>query len=433
MNQHNASRTLTPIKAVMIGISILAMAPTIYATVERITTQDGVIPETFFGMHIHGMEVPRPGMRAPDQWPSVPFGSWRLLGGYVDWPELEPEKGQWKFSTLDQYVDLAEQHHVDVLLPLVFSPQWASSRPKEKSQYSPGNAAPPLDMNAWTTYVRTVATRYKGRIHEYEIWNEPNVPNIFSGTPDQMLELTKEASLVLKEVDPSVTVVSPSAAYNGLSWLQTFLQKGACKYVDVVGFHFYANTPEDVLPLASQVREAMTRSGCGSKPLWDTEAGWEITNDRLAVEAGGKGRYGRVLSNSEGAAYVARAYVINWASGISRFYWYAWDDGETGLIEPNTAKPKPAAVAYTEVEKWLVGAEMTACDHYDATWNCHIQRSNGYSGWIVWNTNGPYNFVVAPAWHVLNWRDLEGNDHAFRRAFHIQITQEPILLENRAQ
>ncbi len=59
--------------------------------------------------------------------------------------------------------------------------------------------------------MRTVATRYKGVIHSYEIWNEPNLKGTFTGDTKAMLELSRSAYQVLKSVDPTIIVVSPAA------------------------------------------------------------------------------------------------------------------------------------------------------------------------------------------------------------------------------
>ena len=249
MNRPRSQR-LWPLAVPLLCLaSMLAIVPAICAQLVRTPTPASTIPHTYFGMHIHGMVTPRPGNTRPAGWPTVPFGSWRLLAAYVDWPQLEPARGQWNFAALDRYLQLAEQHHVEVLLPLVLSPAWASSRPNEKSSYSPGNAAPPANLDDWQTYVRTVATRYKGRISDYEIWNEPSVRTFFSGTPDEMVALTREASRILKEVDPRNVVVSPSAAEGGTSWLDQFLAAGGGKYVNVIGYHFYVrHDPEAMVP-----------------------------------------------------------------------------------------------------------------------------------------------------------------------------------------
>ncbi|MBD2101106.1 beta-galactosidase [Leptolyngbya sp. FACHB-261] len=73
------------------------------------------IPSDLFGMHIHEAAGVTP-------WPTVPFASWRLHDAYVGWSYLEPEKGRWDFSKLDRYVALAQEHQVEILLPLQFPP-----------------------------------------------------------------------------------------------------------------------------------------------------------------------------------------------------------------------------------------------------------------------------------------------------------------------
>ena len=137
----------------------------------------------YFGMHVHNT----------NHWPSTSFGSLRLWDAGVTWPNLEPSKGQWNFATLDKFVALSEQSNVQVLMTLGFSPQWASARPNEACPYGPGEAAEPQDIQDWRDFIQAVATRYKGRIHEYDIWNEPSDPNFFTGTPAKMVELASEA------------------------------------------------------------------------------------------------------------------------------------------------------------------------------------------------------------------------------------------------
>ena len=61
----------------------------------------------------------------------------------VTWADLEPQPGQWRFETLDRYVELARERNIEVLLPLGMSPTWASARPGEVSSYGAGATAEP--------------------------------------------------------------------------------------------------------------------------------------------------------------------------------------------------------------------------------------------------------------------------------------------------
>ncbi|MCT7972271.1 GH39 family glycosyl hydrolase [Laspinema olomoucense] len=392
------------------------------------------IPATLFGMHLHHVAtIPtyrtNPPITEETPWPSVPIPTWRLVAAYVDWFALEPRKGEWNFEILDKSLELAEKHQVEPLMYLGFSPRWASQRPDEPSAFGPGKAAPPQNIEDWRNYVRTVATRYKGRIHYYELWNEPNgYKRFYTGTISEMLELCREAYQILKEVDPTITVVSPSATGDwgsspGVEWLDEFLSQGGGDYADVIGYHFYVmpGPPENMVPLIQKVKAVMAKHGQNHKPLWNTECSW------LGDEA--------FFSEDNAAAYVARSYVLNWAAGVERLYWFAWDSTsgvQIHLTRSDHETLTPAGVAYAEVQKWLVGAQMRSCEaQWDQTWICSLERDRRYRGWIVWNPQKELMLSVPEDWEIEGVRDLTGDRHTGSIDL-VKIGPTPILLENSA-
>ncbi len=353
----------------------------------------GEVPADYFGMHIH-----REGTSTP--WPTVPFDTWRLWDAHVAWPDLEPQPGKWNFTLLDSYLKLAEDHHVRVLLPLALSPKWASARPNESSTYQPGFAAEPRQMTDWDNYVRAVVQHCKGRVQAYEIWNEPNYKIFWSGQTDQLVNMTKDAHDIIKSVDPHAIVVSPSATSGtkGVAWLNDFLQQGGGRYVDVIGFHFYAQTPEAMVPLIEQVKQSMTSHQVGSLAVWNTETGWAKPKPFPSAELG--------------AAYLTRAYLLNWAAGVKRLYWYAWDNHSFVSIETtesDNASLTPAGRAYGTVHKWLVGAQLQSCDMaLDHTWTCSLQRDHR-NEWVVWNQDREIDMSLPKAWRAQTSTNTDGN------------------------
>ena len=374
------------------------------------------IPATFFGMHIHRAPVSTP-------WPSVPFKAWRLWDTHTTWAQLEPRKGDWDWRMLDRTVDLAQSHGVEVLYTMGRSPRWASARPNDRGRNpnaEPGGMAEPRDLEDWRNYVRKVATRYKGRIKAYEVWNEPNLPNFYSGTPEAMVSLAREAYTVLKQVDPTITVVSPSAVGpTGLPWLEEYLKLGGGKYADVIGYHFYVRgqDPEAMLGFIDQVHEITRKYGVADKPLWNTEAGW-LQPYRIDPQ--------------DGPAFMARAYILNWADGVSRFYWYAWDNqgARVRMTEDDEATSTPTARAYAELQRWMVGARMDSVKKDDATWICQLSR-DGMNSWILWNPDHNTRFDVPRAWGVGTVRRLSGDSASFSGG-KIEVGTTPILVEKSA-
>ena len=395
------------------------------ACAARLVPPSEPIPRAFFGLHIHHLTQPTP-------WPQVSFGSWRLWDAYVVWPNVEPQKRQWDFSHLDRYISLAESHGVEILLPLGLTPGWASSRPKERSGYEPGNAAEPRDISDWREYVREVATRYKGRIHAYEIWNEPNLSDFFSGRPDTMLELAREAYVVLKQVDQTVLVVTPSATGpTGIAWLERYLKMGGGAYADVIGFHFYVTPeePEAMLVLGERLRAVLEENHLASKPLWNTETGWLIEN-RLSKVSAQNSSFSKVLTLDEASAYVARSYLLSWAMGVRRFYFYSWDSEVGGLTEADGETLKSPATAFAETEKWLEGAQMVSCfPDRTGTWICELTRP-GHRAWVVWNPARSLEFKIPEAWTVAEERELSGRRLSLSPAAVVSIGPAPVLLES---
>lgn len=367
-----------------------------------------IIPESYFGLHIHHLSYPSP----TTPWPGMAVPQWRLWDAVVTWPDLEPSKGQWQFQRLDNYVALAQQHGTGLLLPLAMTPSWAAARPL--------STAEPRDLEDWRNYVRTIVTRYKGRIQAYEIWNEPNLPDFWTGNIDQMLALTKEASAIIHRVDPQAIVVSPSPTTDyGIPWLVEFLKKGGGQFVDVIGYHFYLipNTklPEEMLPVIQRVRQVISESGSGNKPLWNTEMGW------LAPA--------QFDSEEVAAGFLARAFILGWAAGLQRFYWYAWDNRSLAIVTYKEAEHRvtPAGTAYKVMQEWLVGAKMDSCiENGDHSWTCQLSRS-ARKQWIVWNPQGTRKFEVPGAWHVKSATPLLQEPSALHGA-NIEIGPTPILL-----
>jgi hypothetical protein len=176
----------------------------------------------------------------------------------------------------------------------------------------------------------------------------------------------------------------------------------------------------------------MAQNHVAGKPLWNTEAGWFIENRMTKVKPR-EGSFSRVLTLEEASSYVARCYLLNWALGISRFYFYSWDSEVGGLTEEDGKTLKPPARAYAEIESWLVGARMISCfSDQQETWTCELERA-GYRAWIVWNPGQQIPFKIPEAWPVEQSRDLSGNRQSLPPHSVVPIGPSPLLFESRAR
>lgn len=414
------------------------------------------VPKQYFGMHFFYTAA---DMRWPGEKPTgLPesVGSWRLWQAYgTEWRHLEPEKGVWQFEYLDRYVTQAQAKGMDLLLTLGQTPGWASARPNEPTGPGLGNAAEPGDMQDWANYIRRVATRYRGKIKYYEIWNEPIFTEIeprlnqkgqagfFSGSAAKMVQMTRIAAQVIHEIDPQAKVVSPSVAghHQGLKRLEAFLNAGGGDAVDIVGFHFYfvdTTSPEALPPFVQRVRQVMERHGIAQKPIWNTESGLIIQgpNRKLVtpLAKSGKGVLGVVLDDKTAGDLVARYLILGANAGLERYFWFAWDSGSMGFFSgPKPRTLNKGATAYATTSRWLAGAQLGPCTDAGGVWRCVLtDPSTGDQALLIWTAQRNRSVGLGSNWKLQNFESLygeEGRLNVSQGGAVVGLTGAPMLLK----
>jgi beta-glucosidase/6-phospho-beta-glucosidase/beta-galactosidase len=90
---------------------------------------------------------------------------------WISWESVEPTQGSYSWDVLDKVVATAERKNTKLMLILLRAPAWAAP-----------NGGIPRDKQLYARFVSTVATRYKGRVGAYEVWNEANLAGETGGT-----------------------------------------------------------------------------------------------------------------------------------------------------------------------------------------------------------------------------------------------------------
>lgn len=397
------------IKAVFVAFSLFLSGQHIALASSAPITQRAQL-----GLHIH-----RP-TQAP--WPEFSFDGWRLLDSGVSWKAIQPTPLTFDFNRLDLWVNIAQAKQVDLSYVFYAPPPWASSRPNEPGANGLGTAAEPANIEDWRNYVRRVVTRYKGRIQYYEVWNEPNWKNFYTGSWTNLSTLVKEASLIIREVDPDAKIILPGlASEHGLSVIDDFLATGVGKYVDIIGYHFYTGhrPPEVLFEMVKKLKRSLNNAGLSQKPIWNTEFGWLIEghNRRIDPAAVGFAKGDPIYSESTASSFIARAYIILTSLGIKRSYYYAWDNDSMGIFDQKSnATKKTLATALSNLSKWLTFS-IEPCALIQNTYVCNgYDRSSPIA--IVWTaSNESIHRDVLKKWSVaedLNSDSIHLNDSSFR-------------------
>src|SRR5262245_44018466 len=167
-------------------------------------------------------------------------------------------------SSFEHWVDAFAANGIGVVGVLFGSARWASSA---ADQDDAGGGlprwavAPPLEAD-WTLFVRTIAERLRGRVRDWEVWNEPDIPVFWVGTAEDYVPLARSAAAVLRSVDPGVRVVRNlvNRSPEGIAFTDTVLA-GAGDVFDAFGSHYGTADARDFM--------SFLRPGAA---IWDTEA-----------------------------------------------------------------------------------------------------------------------------------------------------------------
>ena len=196
------------------------------------------------------------------------------------WSIENAGKGQFNWVQADLIVNSAAQAGVQLAPVLVFTPPWASgtcSNPVTNCTSSalaftcPATAPSAKDFG---DFVTAIATRYRGKIHFWEMWNEPDLAKYFQNG-DPMLYATNvlvPGYNAVKAVDVSAQVILGGPSTPNTSWIQSVLNAGGTGHFDIMSFHDYNSSGSAILTDATSV--ASLASG---KPLWLGEFGIQDT------------------------------------------------------------------------------------------------------------------------------------------------------------
>ncbi|MFQ6014914.1 MAG: glycosyl hydrolase family 18 protein [Anaerolineae bacterium] len=269
----------------------------------------------------------------------------------VPWKDFEAAKGAINWGELDRIVNGVSGSGLKILLSVVKAPNWA--RPANTDFSVEG---PPANPQDFANFLSQLASRYKGKVQAYEVWNEQNLWYEWGGEPldaRRYVELLKVSYNAIKAADPNAIVVSgaltpagdvPGKAIDDITYLEQMYQAGLKNYCDAVGAHPSGyNVPPDADwrtwsdPKArfrgpsdnrhhswvfrgtmEGYRNVMVKYGDGNKKIWPTEFGW-------AVSSSPSPGYEYAADNTlqEQADFTVKAYQMgkNWGWVGVMFLW----------------------------------------------------------------------------------------------------------------
>ena len=197
-----------------------------------------------------------------------------------NWCVIESSQGSFNFSQIDSTIS-SLNHNINIFATIAYTPMWANG--------GKGDAYPPNDLSDWTNFVAKCVNRYKGRINNWGIWNEPNLSQFWHGSKEDYLKkILKPAYQTIKDIDDNQNVVAADLSTMGSSswnkWM-SYLAKNQ-QYFDIFTYHVYSDNSKKVyeritkgnpwwgwlIPSKRPIKDYLKKI---HKPLWLTEVGWD--------------------------------------------------------------------------------------------------------------------------------------------------------------
>ncbi len=261
---------------------------------------------------------------APEHDPDAPPEEWNWNAA-LDW---ELQAGRELFVSLQSYPYSAWHRKREYPRGMK---QWPSAR---------GGGFP--DLKKYEKFLRASAVRYRGKVHRYEIENEPNAYGM-PENPEDYAEVCRTVFRTVKAVDPNAVIYGICGTGSFLPWMKRALQAGAAGNFDRLSYHTYTTPRQpdqaNLRHFLEEVRQAAPagirrfNSETGVLQVFRYEADRPIPAETVAQAVKehkpgfvSRGSWpGRVNDEWEASASIVKNAAINLASGSEGFIFFGWN------------------------------------------------------------------------------------------------------------
>lgn len=225
----------------------------------------------------------------------------------------------------------------------------------------------PESIAAFANYAYWVASRFKGKVKYYEVWNEwlygtGNIAKPLNVPPPEVFyQLVKQTSAAIRKADPDAVILTGSfnpTTKSSISWFDSLIRLGILDSIDGITLHPYGylaadkemGTPEGNLATIDNYEQHLRKTFGKEVPLYITEIG--------VPNYSGKGGVDLNSSAQFVVKYTLMAKARPYIKGV---WWYDLiNDGTNPRINEHNfglynadSSAKPAALALQKVSALL--------------------------------------------------------------------------------
>ncbi len=193
----------------------------------------------------------------------------RLQAG---WAKTEKEKGVYDFAWLDEIINDALARGLEIWLETDYgNPIYPGG-----GDWDLGAGFPVSEegLAAWDRWVEALATRYKGKVRDFAMWNEPDIGK--KKTPEQIALFNIRTAETILRVNPDARIGALSLATNNpakvKACLDVFQREGKMHLFTWLIYHGYAPNPDTSYKNVTELQKVVDSYPRKLK-LWQGENG----------------------------------------------------------------------------------------------------------------------------------------------------------------
>lgn len=264
-----------------VGLSLAALSAALAALFASPVAAQEILPTTGISFPVLGRVAPRPAKDVQDShWWSVggetldrDFATFARYESYLGplgakglrlqagWAKCERQPRVYDWTWLDAIIDGAVAQGVRPWLELSYGNLIYPGG--GDTGLGGGFPSSPEALAAWDAWVRALVSRYKDRVREWEVWNEPDLNSKGTAPASAYVDLYIRTATAIRASQPDAKVWALALAHTpdyADAFLAGMVQKGKLSLIDAITFHGYPRNPDDTT-LVDKLRAIVAKHG----------------------------------------------------------------------------------------------------------------------------------------------------------------------------
>ncbi|MBC7828307.1 MAG: beta-galactosidase [Chitinophagaceae bacterium] len=183
------------------------------------------------------------------------------------WAKTEKLKGKYEWDWLDKIIHDAAKRGFDVWLETAYgNPVYKGGGGMNLSAGIPTSAEA---LKAWDKWVEALVTRYKDKVKDWEVWNEPNFGDNEINSPEGVAKLNIRTAVIIKKIQPEARISGLAMGHIDLKYADAFFKiihdQKKMHLFDNMTYHDYVYNPDANYHHVADLRKVLDKYGPGVK------------------------------------------------------------------------------------------------------------------------------------------------------------------------